>query len=494
MKKLSDKESFEKHWKTAFRDAAKKPPDAVWDKINAELTGMEVSGYKKRLMIFKWLAAASVLLAVGLGFYTFYLHNGLQEGSLSDKQPVKNAPALSDGRPEASEIAVADINENKKIPEKTIRGRSETEQDYKDFNRKEAGKENKTANIDNKTGVQANLRQITGRPSNNIVALAVPGGNEVRGSDVAPLNATLEESQRVFTPGSLKPLALNLQMEKPALPVAYMYKRPVFPVRFKEKKAEQPVQFYAGLNFSTGRFNANYANGGEKIPAMNAELAVYSEANARVMNNMAIPDNTDISSESYQPAFSYTYGLNMGAKVARRWVIRSGVSYIKANTIANASAYIQDHSNNEKYPILKAANYQRDGVVEIHQAENIQYENVFEFASVPLKAGYILLDKKLDLILFGGVSSDFFIKNTITQEDNLTNVVENSPGSSSPYKNVYFNGSLSTALGYTIAEHYRISFEPGYRMALNAFTKDSFILTGKPDAFYVNFGVSYRFK
>ncbi len=490
MKKLSDKGSFERQWEAAFRDAGKKPPGAVWDKINAELSGLEISGYKKRLLVFKWLAAASVLLAVGLGFYSLYLHDGLSEGVLNSEKSVQQVSVTDDGRSEVPEIDVVGKNKNEVISGDQPSARSDVENLRNNINAPEAQATAvmAPAKKQDETGVNA------GRPSQSPVASVIYAKNETLPADSMIPAEDRKEFQKLTSPVPVTPLAFSGQMEKPALPVSFMYKKPVVPVNFKGQTAPQPVQFYAGLNFSTGRFNPNFENTGGTTALMNADLAVYSEANARVTSNMSMNDNPNASGESYHPDISYSYGINMGAKIARRWVVRSGLSYVKANSIANTSAYLQNHSNNERYPILKAANYQSDGVVEIQQTGDIQFENAFEFASVPLKAGYIVLDKKLDLILFGGVSSDFFIKNTIFQKDNLTNVIENTPGTDSPYRNVYFNGSLSTALGYTIAGHYRLALEPGYRMALNSFTKDSFILTGKPDAFYVNFGLSYRFK
>ena len=489
MKKLSDKGSFEKHWEDAFRNAEKKPPDAVWDKINAELTGMEISGYKKRLFLFKWLAAASVMLALGLGFYSLYLHKGLTGSTENSMADTELSPGTMDGSEEMRAVAPGNTA-GEKVTGKSPAGRD----DGSVSGNERSGTRNLTYGMQPAgpaTGpVRSRDNQSFGAGGNASGKWrAVAGRASVKNGEQAVRAAAFPYLVQMH------PLTLSFPDEKPALPVAFMYRRPVVPVNFKTKgRGRQPVQFYAGLNFSTGRFNPNYEVGEDAASLSSADLAVYSRSSARVSAGMNTLENTEVARESYQPDLSYSYGLNMGAKLAKRWILRGGLNYVKANSLANTTAYIQDHKNDERYPVLKAVNYESDGVVEIRQTESTAYKNAFEFASVPLKAGYIIVDKKLDLVLFGGVSSEFFLKNTITSEDNQTNSVTNVPGSDSPYKTVHFNGLLSTALGYTIAGHYRLSLEPGYRMALNAFTKESFILTGKPDAFYINFGVSYRFK
>ena len=489
MKKLSDKGSFEKHWEEAFRNAEKKPPDAVWDKVNAELTGMEISGYQKRLVLFKWLAAASILLALGFGFYSLYLRNGISESTVNKVTGVERSPGTAATRPE-----VPAGPDGGQIAAKTPAGMEMSNAVSMDNSGKRNPAHRKPSGLSDSGPGDGGTGQMPATPVLSQIAMekTEANGSELNNPDGLP-TGTPAGSGAYFAQANS--LSLTYPEEKPALPVDYMYRRPVVPVNFKSKnRREQPVRLYAGLNFSTGRFNPNYQNADNATALSSADLAVYYRSSARVSAAMSMSESMDVAQESYQPDVSYAYGLNMGARIARKWVLRGGLSYLKANSIANTTAYIQDHANDERYPVLKAANYEGDGVVEIRQTENKSYKNAFEFASVPLKAGYILLDKKVDLVIFGGVSSEFFLKNTITAEDNLTNVVTQSPGSDSPYRSVYFNGLLSTALGYTIAGHYRLSLEPGYRMALNTFTRDSFILTGKPDAFYVNFGVSYRFK
>lgn len=492
MKNLSDRGRFEEHWEKAFRNARKKPPDAVWDRINSELTRSELTGYKKRLLFFKWLAAASVLLALGMGFYSLYFTGDRTEGTLKDGSPFVQGPKSGEQQMRVPETGMLQKHDGQKDKDMQFRAERQSAIDN------QVGRASRGAAEVAGANTAASERPVNNQASNAkafVPALADRVRAESHGKESERIDrlSSGANTPGVGYPDQVQTIGVSFVIETPVLPIAYMYRRPVVPVNLKSGKREVPPQLYAGLSFSTGIFDPKF-EGGRVESLSSADLALYSSMTARTSNAGNMAENTAISNESYQPDVSYAFGVNMGVRVAGRWVVRGGLGYVKANTIASTTAYIQDNANNEKFPVLKSINYQRDGVLEIRQTEVTQYANTFEFASIPVKAGYIVLDKKIDLILFGGVSSEFFIKNTINQKDNLTNTYQSSPGDDSPYRSVYFNGSLSTALGYTVADHYRLSLEPGYRMALNSFTKDSFVLTGKPDAFYVNFGISYRFK
>ena len=110
--------------------------------------------------------------------------------------------------------------------------------------------------------------------------------------------------------------------------------------------------------------------------------------------------------------------------------------------------------------------------------------NQYEFASIPLRAGYVLVDKKFNLTFLAGVSSELFLNNEIESSSGEFETLTSSSGDDSPYKNVYFNGSLGTMLGYSFASNYLITVEPSYRFAMNSFTKDDFYLNSYPSSFW----------
>ena len=93
-----------------------------------------------------------------------------------------------------------------------------------------------------------------------------------------------------------------------------------------------------------------------------------------------------------------------------------------------------------------------------------------------------------------GISSELFLNNRIGSNNSDFETLTTTSGDGSPYKRVYFNGSLGTMFGYTLARNYLITVEPSYRFAVNSFTKDEFYLNSYPSSFMVSFGVAYNFR
>ena len=167
---------------------------------------------------------------------------------------------------------------------------------------------------------------------------------------------------------------------------------------------------------------------------------------------------------------------------------------MKANSLASTDAYLEDYRTGKQYAITKATNYQAEGILEVKQGEQVQLENNFEFASVPVRVGYIVLDRKFNMIVNGGISSDFYLNNNVSAQGNILSAFDSGTESETPFHKVHFNGLLGTEFGYVVAGHYHLTLEPSYRVALSSLTKDNFPLSSRPSSFYVTFGLNYRFR
>jgi hypothetical protein len=265
------------------------------------------------------------------------------------------------------------------------------------------------------------------------------------------------------------------------------------PIMTKEKKRRAPVQLLAGVNFSTGQFDPGFTESGPSYFRSSDLMAVEDAAVRKMAFSIADKNNT-ISSEAYQPAVSYSYGIDLGARISRRWIIQSGFTYINANSWAKTSAYFVDTRTNQKTAVLSTVGAENDGLVQVVQTDEIQMKNTYNFASIPVRAGYLVLDRKLSIALLAGMTSDFLLSNNISHNSDFINSYTDNGGEDSPYNPVYFNGTISTSLGYLIGDHYYLNMEPSYRMALTDFTKEAFTLNSRPSSFFVTFGISYRFK
>ena len=268
----------------------------------------------------------------------------------------------------------------------------------------------------------------------------------------------------------------------------------------KKNKEKESGLFLAGLDFSTGVFDPNFQQGGSVFAS--SGNATYADARVESFDNQLASFNTAnkafavvrSTGTETQPEVVFSYGANVGYKLSRRIIIQTGIAYRKANTTTTTTGYAEQIGSGTQIPIVAAYQYQLDGLTRVESIAETNLSNQYEFASIPFRAGYVVLDKKFNLALMAGISSEFFLGNQIVDKSNNLETLSTSPGDGSPFKSVYFNGSLGTMLGYTFAKSYVLTLEPSYRFAVNSFTKDDFYLDSYPSSFMLSFGIAYNFK
>ncbi|MCK5207842.1 MAG: hypothetical protein KAQ79_07475, partial [Cyclobacteriaceae bacterium] len=281
--------------------------------------------------------------------------------------------------------------------------------------------------------------------------------------------------------------------------IDHIYLIPIMPKGSSKKKKEKETGlFLAGLDFSTGVFDPNFQQSGSytnsgitaadtRVESVNNQLASFNTANKDFLVVRS-------SGREAEPEIAFSYGANVGFKVARRIILQTGIAYRKANTTTTTTGYVEEIGSNTRIPIVASYQYQLGGLSSVNRISETNLSNQYEFASIPLRAGYVFLDKKFNLTLMAGISSNFFLNNQIVDKSDYLETLSSSPGDGSPYKSVYFNGSLGTMLGYTISDNYVITLEPSYRFAVNSFTRDDFYLNSYPSSFMLSFGIAYNFK
>jgi hypothetical protein len=135
---------------------------------------------------------------------------------------------------------------------------------------------------------------------------------------------------------------------------------------------------------------------------------------------------------------------------------------------------------------------QRQELVQFKE-EQVTVNNTFQFASVPVKAGYFFLNQKFKLKLNAGLMANFYLGNVMNEDNNQFARFEFSPGDASPYREVSFSGLTSVSLGYQILEQVNFMLEPNYTQALHPFTKDQTNFQTNPAGFGIMAGIRYDF-
>lgn len=160
---------------------------------------------------------------------------------------------------------------------------------------------------------------------------------------------------------------------------------------------------------------------------------------------------------------SYSYGVIGGVRLAERWVLQTGVQYMNQTMNSSTSPYV---------------NYSGGGLISTN-----------EFVSVPVQAGYLLVNRKIAWQLNPGVSTDFFVRNTLSNQQQS---MSQGAGDNSPYRSVNFAGLMSSEFSYKLGKNYRLSLVPGMRYSFNPALKST--TTGNAIAWDVGFRFRYIFK
>ncbi len=477
MKNLSEKSDFEHLWENAFSEAEMAPSDHIWDKIDATLSKEEAGKYRKRVFMYKLLAAASVAFALGIGAFSlnYYSRNETPSGLASSN--ITPTELLHDENTNIS-------SDNKLQPTQSIR---ENESLAPESDR--IASNNDVAEQTNVIDEKLFMPILDTQPEVTIVQGST--------SEASPNKRQVNAVRGLNPLGIDNETSLNLVTMAPE----HIYMIPIMPRgASKNMRYSQELNFIAGLDFSTGLFDPNFGQTASSTFSSNTGIAAM--AGAEKFNDQLASFNTvnkDFlavreSGKETTPEVSFSYGANVGFKMSRRIILQTGIAYRKSNSTTTSSAYIEDVSSGKRMPVVASYNYSLEGLSVVNSMDETSLTNQFEFASVPLRAGYMILDKKLNLTVLAGVSTEFFLGNNITGGGAFLESISNSQGDDSPYKDVYFNGSIGTMVGYTIFGNYNITIEPGYRFAINSFTKEDFYLNSYPSAFNLAFGVTYNFR
>jgi hypothetical protein len=198
---------------------------------------------------------------------------------------------------------------------------------------------------------------------------------------------------------------------------------------------------------------------------------------------------------------AYSMGVSFGTKVANRWVVHGGINYLTqssnyvATNVITGPNYqtLQAESINAlgKLPALADAASASDRL-----APTVPYavNNNLKFFSVPMQAGYLLVNQKFGVQVNAGISTDLFLENTITPEGGSLDKTTQGSGSESPYRTVNFSGLMGTEFSYRLGHRYRIALNPALRYPLNSVYKSDVGIESTPLTFDVGLRFRYIFK
>ncbi len=455
MKNL-ERSEFDEQWKVAFEGAEVSLASSIWENLDRELTMAEGNDMRRRIVFYQRLAAACVLFALLSGSFGVYYW----QQSYNQVSELKITRPSSDPTQASQQAKESDLltNKNNGITNKSA-------------------SESKVGNIQKTNRPQStndNFQSVSKSDGNSFsgkIGLSIL--NEERTPSNSPVEKKLSKNNREW-------YSANLSIPGPVLlPVDSVDGEPTF-VEIRRKLPFVSSAFMA----DSKKENFNH----EKLWAsVVAAAGTYSDHSGSSSYSMASAFSTQ-SGSSAPSGNSYTVGMLGGFRIAKRWVLQSGVQYMNqsAGYTSNVSALsLYDLANFAKAP---AASMNIGNTIS-STPYNITSTN--EFVSLPLQAGYLLIDKKVGWQINPGMAADFFVRNTLSDPSGQKQSYSQGTGSESPYRSVNFAGLMSSEVSYKLGKSYRVSLVPGLRYSFNPVLKSQ--TTGNPFVWDVGFRFRYIF-
>ncbi|MFN3840316.1 MAG: autotransporter outer membrane beta-barrel domain-containing protein [Cyclobacteriaceae bacterium] len=421
------KRRFEDELKSAFEDAEVSPSETVWTAIELDLEKASGTKVRREALVYRWLAAASVSFALGVG--ALYFLSDTSPRNVITTHAKANDENISSDRQTGSTRDVI----------KGVPG------DYAQQQPKENQPPRKLAG-------QAAMKMPAGatfdEESDNIVADKTVRTPRVPTRQVPVLysfkNPELKSFEPVADPGMV--LLAKLADEEKAY-------------RNEEKKNKKDERLWTSVGFGAGTFNPN------------------AGSSARASGFNATGNST--------AGLSYSVGAAIGGQLSNRFVLQGGVSYLHHSASYTSSSFSMEAST----AVASLDDY-IDTQTNVVATSPYGVSSDMQYISLPVQAGYLLLNRDFAIQLNGGVATDFFLQNTLTPDNGNVATVTQKAGGDSPYRLVNFSGIVGTEVSYKFAGRYRIAINPGIRYAFHSFYKPAISREITP----VTYDVALRFR
>lgn len=248
------------------------------------------------------------------------------------------------------------------------------------------------------------------------------------------------------------------------------------PMAYNGNKKRKTSNWYAGLDLSTGSSSVaadGSASANDMMPLTNS----FSQADKA---------SSDITSTN-NASSSRSYGITVGKKFTNRLVLESGISYLRLSNSGTTNIAIASAAGREAF------NYNAIRSEANVMTTNAPYavENVHQFISIPLKAGYIFLDRQWKLSVSSGIAGDYFIKTHTADLSGDLQMYEANPSTDPLWNSVTMSVLGEMNVSRQLGPHYLLAITPQMRKSLNDLSNTRTEL--RPFVFQLGIQIKYQF-
>ncbi len=468
----TERQKFEESWKSAFEGAEMTPSDSVWNSIELGLAGEESARMKKRLLFYQRLAAATVGIALLTGFYAFYLSSDTKpQLAQGPKQEV--IPSHPTNEPNTSAI---DVQEKKSQNEPIVNRLSATSS----RSPSQAG----VPTIAKAEALGNTRRQQSGRFAKyqlkntaGITPASIPNLESTLPATFSRDSMQVEESMAssVASTDTRRADQLEETVVVEAVPTSDLPEQ-IIDTKDRKRMSEG---FWLALGGAAGNFTPNSA----------AQPGAALQATGLGKNSLDAFASPAPKSSPAKVGYAYTVGLAVGKKLGRV-VLQTGLNLVKQEIEYTSNYASLSTSNSASATVFE---YSTPQSLRLQLTSDYTVASSMEIVSIPVQAGYLIIDRKLGWQMNAGVSSDFFLRNTLVDKSGQRESYSQSAGDESPYRSVNWSGLLNTEVSYRVGPNFRLSLVPGVRYSFQTLLKDP-ANSGKPLILDVGLRIRYLLK
>lgn len=485
--------------KDAFKDAEVTPSENVWTNIELDLEKAEGGDIRRRLFYYKMVAAASVIFALSVGVASVYIVNNSsrfenQQAFLKDQQKdiaaenqnnKANESSLTNG---SNSFSGVDGKNNRETLASELNSNANRDEVVREKAELNDNGQTKSNSVQSSSSIAENQKSLTGNNINSFATTPLPKDNDQIGnqkigriiddrkifsqSDLIPTTSVSEISRKV-KPSITKFEATEIKPDAGTLLLAQLAEREMALQAEDKKKEVRSERLWTSVGFAAGGFNS-----------VNSSVSPATSSLAQ--------NNSTANQQAKASGSAYSVGINLGTKISKRWVLQGGLNYLTQASDYTANSVVTS-GDFQSFKVASSNLLNDEMSARVVSTASYQVNNTLQFVSVPLQAGYIIVNKRVVVQLNSGVSTDLFLQNTLTPQNSSLEKTTQESGSDSPYRTVNFSGLVGTEISYKFGEHYRLALNPGVRYPFNSIYKSDVGLSSSPLTFDVGLRFRYIF-
>lgn len=500
-----ERQNFEGSWKEAFDQAEIGPSDNVWTNIELDLERRETGKIKRRLLFYKMLAAASVFVGMcigGTGIYILNDQRNMHAVASVNQMPMPGQQQSADVRSMEEQSAGVIPSQQQNLVSDNTNQSSNLSYDKKSTTEINSSSSSidkvKSKGVDR--GVQDNAGALQPaillvsesedlHVNDEVIPVSIlENGRIAPDEDFVAMDSRFSD-RKLPALTNTRDIKLSVSAPEKPEPVAtepdageiLLASLQVEELEEKKEKSSRE-KFWTSLGVAAGPFNSvnSSVNTDNTFAANQAGLA-----------DASAPVNNTLRNETKASGVAYSLGFQLGGKVAERWVVQGGVNYLNQSSAFISNVVVENQVGTFVAGNSREITRQASGETKVYSTASHTVNNSMQFVSLPVQAGFLLVDKAFGVQLNGGVSTDVFLQNTINSPGQGLEKVTEESGAESPYRPINFSGLFNTEFSYRFAEKYRIALSPGLRYPLNSIYKTNTGLESVPLTFDI--GLKFRY-